>query len=212
MMVAARAAERRRVDALDDDKVRRFFDRRLQKVVVKVLPGEHYMSSRPNEVLVTILGSCVSACVRDPAHRIGGMNHFMLPHSENGNWGKASAHLRYGNYAMEVLLNKLIARGCPRAALEIKVFGGANVMSGMSSVGAQNAEFVTRYLKEEGYRVAAVDLGGDLPRRIHFDPTTGKARHLYLKRAVDKAVFRRERDFGKRMEHTEVEGDVELFT
>ncbi len=98
---------------------------------VRVLPGETYTTSRKDEAIVTILGSCVSACIRNPRTGMGGMNHFMLPESATGQWGEElSAAMRYGNFAMEALINAILKSGCARAELEIKLFGGANFSVG----------------------------------------------------------------------------------
>ena len=117
---------------------------------MKVLPGEYYVTSKSDEVLVTILGSCVSACIRDRITGVGGMNHFMLAQSKSGSWGSASQSTRFGNFAMEKLINELLKAGCSRSSLEIKLFGGGNVIDSSTAVGTDNAEFAVRYLEAEG--------------------------------------------------------------
>jgi chemotaxis protein CheD len=177
-------AERRRPDpaaALADDGQRRYRDSRFDTIAVKVLPGEHYVTGSPEEMLVTVLGSGVAACIRDPAIGVGGMNHFMLPESRDGQWGAASASLRYGNFAMETLINDILKQGGHRTRLEVKVFGGASIM-GASAVGQSNGEFVLSYLKAEGLAVVAQDLWGEYPRRVHYFPATGKVHVLALHR------------------------------
>ena len=79
---------------------RRFFDNASAAWMVKVLPGEYYVTTKLDEVLVTVLGSCVSACIRDPIKGIGGMNHFMLPHSNSGSWAGDTQSTRFGNFAI----------------------------------------------------------------------------------------------------------------
>ena len=111
-------------------------------------------------MLVTVLGSCVSACIRDPVAAVGGMNHFMLPESGGSDWGAASSGMRYGNVAMERLINDILVRGGLRQRLEIKVFGGGNVMKGTSDIGHRNASFVETYLAAESLPIAAADLRG----------------------------------------------------
>ena len=120
--------------------------------MVKVFPGEYYVTAQDDEVLVTILGSCVSACIRDPHMGIGGMNHFMLAEGEAGGWGGHGNSTRYGNFAMEKLLNELLKMGCSRSALEIKVFGGGNVTDTRNLIGTDNSDFVMRYLENEGLK------------------------------------------------------------
>jgi chemotaxis protein CheD len=145
---------------------RRFFDAATAVWMMKVFPGEFYITRETNEVLVTVLGSCVSACIRDPVVGVGGMNHFMLPQHGSGAWGNDLKSTRFGNFAMEKLINELIKAGCVRERMEIKVFGGGNVTDSSNAVGSENAEFIMAYLKAEGLKCAARDLGGTLPRRI----------------------------------------------
>jgi chemotaxis protein CheD len=114
------------------------------------------------------------------------------------------------------LINDVLRRGGRRDSMEIKVFGGGNVLPGMNSssatVGERKAEFVRRYLSEEGYSIAAEDLGGQHPRRIHFFPRMGKVIRLFLKKDVERAVVTRELSYRSRLQNVQVEGDVELFT
>ena len=149
MSVAAGTAVRARRSSRADGR-RGYFDPKFDRFAIKVHPGEHYLTAQKDEMLVTVLGSCVSACIRDPGTGFGGMNHFMLPESDTGQWGASSAAMRYGNHAMEMLINAVISSGCPRHRLEIKLFGGSNVTGGTSGIGDQNAEFILRYMKIVG--------------------------------------------------------------
>lgn len=190
---------------------RRIFDAQASAWMVKVFPGEYYVTKKPDEVLVTVLGSCVSACIRDPIARIGGMNHFMLPHHKSGNWGDDSRSTRFGNFAMEKLINELIKAGCDRSRMEIKVFGGGNVTDTTNAIGSENAEFVLRYLEAEGLRCAAQDLGGSLPRRIHYYPSTGRVVRKLLGVSDTYTVNREERDYGNRLLSQKTSGEIQLF-
>ena len=200
----------------DEAERRRWFDPTFKIMAVKVLPGEHYVSTAGQEIIVTVLGSCVAACVWDTRLKIGGMNHFMLPDGGSSAEVPVDKAMRFGNFAMEELINDVLRRGGRRDSLEIKVFGGGNVLPGVGnasvSVGDRNADFVRRYLSEEGYRIAAQDLGGPHPRRIHFFPRLGKVIRLFLKKDVERAVVNREMSYRSRLQTVEVEGDVELFT
>jgi len=180
---------------------------------VRILPGETHTTSRKDEAIVTVLGSCVAACIRDPRTGLGGMNHFMLPESATGEWGDGlSAAMRYGNSAMEALINAILKSGCARSDLEIKLFGGANFLSGATMIGQKNSDFALRYLKEEGLRVAAADLGGALGRRIHYHPATGKVARLFLGGAGKDQVAAEERRYGAELRRMPVDGgDVQLF-
>jgi chemotaxis protein CheD len=189
---------------------RRFYDSNNAAWVVKVFPGEYYVTSKQDEVLVTVLGSCVSACIRDPIRGIGGMNHFMLAEGARGAWGESES-TRYGNFAMEKLINELIKAGCDRNCMEIKVFGGGNVTDTSNLVGSQNADFVLRYLKAEGLRCAAHDLGGQNPRRIHYFPATGRVIRRLLGGGETYNVAREESAYAKLLSARKPAGDIELF-
>jgi chemotaxis protein CheD len=193
---------------------RRFYDSTQAAWMVKVLPGEFYVTADPEEVLVTVLGSCVSACIRDPHARIGGMNHFMLVQNklgQRGAWGNELESARFGNFAMEKLINGMIKRGCSRERMEIKVFGGANVTSARNEIGTENSQFVLRYLADEGLSCAAQDLGGPYPRRIVYFPMTGKVvRRLLTGRDQDSAV-REESDYASSLVTRKPSSDIQLF-
>lgn len=188
----------------------RFFDQASSSWFVKVFPGEYCVTSKADEVLVTVLGSCVSACIRDLRLGIGGMNHFMLAEGARGGWG-ASESARYGNFAMEKLINELLKAGCSRDALEIKVFGGGNVTDTSNAIGTQNAEFVLRYLKDEGLRCAAQDLGGPHPRRIHYFPATGRVIRKLLAGSETYNVAREETRYANTLATKKTAGEIELF-
>jgi len=203
------AHRRRRADDEQHHHKSRY-DPRYRAHMVRVLPGEYYTTRTDGEMVVTVLGSCVAACIRDPRTGYGGMNHFMLPESSSGDWNGSNASMRYGNYAMEALINDVLKSGCSRQDLEIKLFGGANV-AGQSNVGTKNAAFALRYLENEGLRVVAQDLGGMHGRRIHYVPSTGKVQRVLLKRAADVAVVEEERQYGLKLRSAPVEGAIELF-
>ncbi|WP_417688310.1 chemoreceptor glutamine deamidase CheD [Roseibium sp.] len=178
---------------------------------VRVLPGETRTVTDPEHTLVTILGSCVSVCIRNPWTGFGGMNHFMLPQSDTGEWNGVNAAMRYGNYAMEALINEVLKRGCARKDLEIKVFGGANLGFHTASVGTKNVEFVSRYLREEGLSIAASDVGGSHGRRLYYRPSTGVVRQLYLRTNQDNRVAAEEQTYAKTVNSAPVSGSIELF-
>ena len=201
----------------NEAKRRRWYDPTFKIMAVKVLPGEHYVSLRGEEMIVTVLGSCVAACVWDQKLNIGGMNHFMLPESADNEDAMVNRSLRYGNFAMEELLNDVLRQGARRESLEIKIFGGANVISSMGAnggslaIGGRNASFARRYLREEQLQITAEDLGGTHPRRIHFFPRTGKVVRLFLRQDVERVVLSRESSYRQRLNQVQVEGEVELF-
>jgi chemotaxis protein CheD len=188
----------------------RYYDRHFQRDAVKLLPGEYYTTDE-DVALVTILGSCVAACIHDPEVGVGGMNHFMLPGMETE--GLASASARYGSYAMELLVNDLLKRGARRERLEAKIFGGGQVLPGFSSnhVGARNVKFVRHYLATERIFVAAEDLGDIYARKICFLPHSGQAFMRRIETASASADLASESAYSKRLRAQPDHGDVELF-
>lgn len=189
-----------------------YFDRNFNIDAAKILPGEYYVTGR-DMVLVTVLGSCVAACIRDPRSGIGGMNHFMLPEGGGDQHDVLSSSARYGSYAMEVLINQLGKLGANRGRLEAKVFGGAAVLRGFTTVnvGGMNSEFVLDYLGREGIRVVADDLMGLYPRKVYFWPASGRVMVRKLKSVHNNTIIDREKDYGQRLKAAPIAGDVELF-
>jgi chemotaxis protein CheD len=182
---------------------------------VKILPGEYYVS-RGEEAISTVLGSCVSACVRDPQRGVGGMNHFMLPEDTAvgpNDWLDPAVGLatRYGSYAMESLINDLLKLGAARERLEIKLFGGGQILAAMTDVGGRNIRFIRNYLTLEGYRVAAEDLGGTQPRKVVYFPVTGRARLRELRPIENRIISRHEQLYLESLGRQSTGGDVELF-
>jgi chemotaxis protein CheD len=190
----------------------RYFDRSFGCQAVKVLPGEYFVA-RGELLLVTVLGSCISACVRDREMGVGGMNHFMLPESDRDD-GPVPASARYGAYAMEVLVNHLLKLGAQRASLEAKVFGGGRVMESLagSRVGERNVAFVLDYLATEGIPVVAQDLLDVYPRKVYFFPGSGRVMMKKLVQVANDTLFRREREYLGRLRAERLAGEVELFT
>ena len=169
-----------------------YFDREFDSAAVKLLPGEYFVTNK-DMVLTTVLGSCVSACIRDSAVGVGGMNHFMLPEDADPGAKSAVAAMRYGAFAMEILINELLKAGARRERLEAKVFGGGAVLANMTmlNIGERNADFVLRYLQLEQVHIAAQDLRGNLPRRINYFPLTGRVTMRKLKQHEDVVLVER---------------------
>jgi chemotaxis protein CheD len=196
----------------DDATERGFYDPVTASWTIKVLPGRFFITTRSDEVIVTVLGSCVSACIRDVETGIGGMNHFMLASDAAGNWGSDQQSTRYGNFAMEKLINELIKAGVPRDRMEVKVFGGGNVTDTRNQIGTQNAEFVLKYLQDEGLACSAHDLGGPYPRRIQYFPATGRVVRKLLTGGDRELIVREEAEYAKRLAATKaIVGEVQLF-
>lgn len=194
------------------EHLQRFRDPSLDRETVRISPGEYYITCA-DEVITTVLGSCVSACIRDPVAGVSGMNHFMLPETDRKpDWGpQISAATRYGSYAMEQLINGLLSRGARRERLEAKLFGGARVLVGASDVGAGNADFAIDYLAAEGIGVAASDLQGERGRRVVYFTDTGRARVRLLGLQGRQDIKAAEEKYRSRLTNKPVSGDIELF-
>jgi len=198
-----------------------YMDTTFHRKGVKLLPNEFFVTTE-DLVLSTVLGSCVAACIHDRTAGIGGMNHFMLPDDSDATRAAADA-IRYGGYAMEVLLNELLKGGARRERLEAKVFGGAAVLAGMTTlnIGDRNSEFVRRYLALEKVRVTAEDLQGSHPRKVAFLPGTGQVmvKKLRLQQEVVNAtdgasISQREQTLARELRDQRAQqahGQIEIF-
>ncbi len=145
-------------------------------VVTTVHQGDCHVSNLPDVTFSTVLGSCISACVRDRVANIGGMNHFLLAEQSGSAKDRYGASARYGAFAMEQLINKVLSQGSGKKAnLEIKIFGGGKINAALDDVGAKNIEFVRQFLIDEGYIATSEDLGGSYARRVLFKPHSGRA-------------------------------------
>lgn len=177
-----------------------YFDDRFNIEAIKIVPGQYYVT-RKDKMIVTVLGTCVAACIRDRVRGIGGMNHFML-----ADWGRDSANpeskaVQHGRYAMDKLIEQLLAKGAQRNWLEAKIFGGADLLREVSSVnmGKLNISFVTEYLRQRGIKVVADSLGGAYPRKVYFFPRTGEVMVRTLTKANNTTIVDREKDYRIRL-------------
>ena len=189
-----------------------YHDRVFNVDAAKILPGEYYYTAR-DMLISTVLGSCVSACIRDRVTGLGGMNHFMLPDGAEASNSPVSASMRYGSFAMEVLINDLLKAGARREHLEAKVFGGGAVLRGFTAmnVGERNAAFVMQFLKTERIPVLAQDLNDVYPRKVYFFPRTGKVLVKKLMQTQNDTLAQRELDYAKRLKVQPVGGAIDLF-
>ena len=190
----------------------RYFDKKFGVEAAKILPGE-YFATDGNMLLVTVLGSCVAACIHDSRAGVGGMNHFMLPRSEQDPTSPISMSARYGTFAMEILINQLLKMGARRENMEAKVFGGGNVLRGftMNNIGESNANFVLEYLHNEKIRVTAEDMLGVHPRKLYYFPKAGKVLVKKIRELHNHTIVERESEYNMRLRDTVVGGDVEIF-
>ena len=194
--------------------IRRMQDHRFPHEIAAILPGEFFVSAEPM-IVYTVLGSCVSACIRDPLAGVGGMNHFMLPQPKNAStdsWGEST---RYGSYAMESLINDILKRGGVKSRLEVKLFGAGRIYDGNIDVGAKNAEWVLEYIKTEGLTACKTDLGDILPRKIYYFTESGRVLMKKIEKVKNDTIATRERDYAYKLQLEKhvvaAEEDVTLF-
>ncbi len=196
------------------EDIKRYWDKTNDKYAAKILPGEVYVTTS-DEVITTVLGSCVSACVRDPVFKVGGMNHFMLPlSSTDSSWSSdGGLSTRYGNFAMERLINEILKHGGSRKNLEVKVFGGGMVLANATSinVGERNIQFVEEYLRLEGLKLLARDVGDIYPRKVLFFPHSGRVRVKKLRNMHNRTVVERETAYMQQIDQTPSAGEIDLF-
>lgn len=192
--------------------IRRMRDSRFPHEIASILPGEWFVSKEPM-VVYTVLGSCISACIRDPIAGVGGMNHFMLPEPKeksHDSWGEST---RYGAFAMESLINEILKRGGMRSRLEIKLFGAGKIYDGNIDVGANNAKWVTQYLTREGLAVVKADLGDVFPRKVYYFTDSGRVLMKKLERLKNRTIFDRENEYASQIvrQKQQPAEDVTLF-
>lgn len=212
-------ARDRRLESLpvqpEFSQISRSWDVNNQICVARILPGEYYVTGN-DEMITTVLGSCVSACIRDPSTGVGGMNHFMLPGNSQENvstWGgQECLTTRYGIAAMEILVNDILKRGARKDQLELKLFGGGEVLSmEVNKIGQRNIEFVRQFALTELMHAVAEDLGGPYSRKINYFPKNGKVMVRRLRSLQSKTIIDREKNYESNLVHEAASGEIVLF-
>ncbi len=197
------------------ENINRYWDKENEINAAKILPGEYYVTNE-NELVTTVLGSCIAACVRDKITGVGGMNHFMLPETTKDKLKKGVEAVvgnatRYGNYAMEHLINMILSNGGKRKNLEVKLFGGGKIIPTLGDVGMHNIDFVLDYIDTEALTLVSQDLGGIYPRKVIFFPKTGKVRMKKIKHLHNDTIVSRERRYSSSIQDVPVVSEIELF-
>ncbi len=195
--------------------ITRFWDKENNLVCARILPGEYYVTTE-DESVTTVLGSCIAACIRDKESGVGGMNHFMLPETNKHKLAVGAESVvgnatRYGNYAMEHLINMILANGGKRKNLEVKLFGGGKIIPTLGDVGQRNIDFVLEYIDTEALKLVSNDLGDIYPRKVIYFPKTGKVRMKKIKDLHNETIASREKQYRTSIKDVVVESDVELF-
>ncbi len=197
------------------ENIRRYWDKENGMVAAKLLPGDYYVTT-DDELVTTVLGSCIAACIRDAELGIGGMNHFMLPETTKhrltgGDDAVVGNATRYGNYAMEHLINTILHNGGKRKNLEVKLFGGGKIIPTLGDTGQNNIDFVLEYIDTEALRLVSQDLGDIYPRKVIYFPQSGRVRMKKIKELHNDTIASRETQYRSSIKDVPVEGEVELF-
>jgi chemotaxis protein CheD len=143
---------------------------------VTIVQGEYHVAWEAGTVIATLLGSCIGVCLHDAAARVGGMNHFLLGEPDAATPMLAGDMQRYGIHAMELLINAMMQRGAQRSRLRAHIYGGANMVAGLGSIGSSNAAFARNFMATEGIAIAHIDVGGTQARKVEFMPYEGRVR------------------------------------
>lgn len=197
------------------DHINRYWDQEHQTVAAKLLPGDFYVTTG-DEMITTVLGSCVSACICDVVCGIGGMNHFMLPETSKSSLNGTAESivgtaLRYGNYAMEHLINTILQHGGKRKNLQVKLFGGGKIIATLGDIGSRNVSFALDYIDTEALRLVSHDLGDIYPRKVNFFPQTGRVRMKKIRDLHNETLLLREKQYSLQIKDMPVESKIELF-
>lgn len=176
-----------------------------------VFQGDFLVTARRDVFLTSVLGSCIAVCMRDPVLGLSGMNHFLLPERAADAAHDPTLALRYGSYSIERLTNTILSRGGLRERLEIKVFGGANVINGSGRIGDRNADFIERYFQRERLPVSASDLRGTRARKVRFYPESGRVQVAELREADTRETAQQEVAVISRIGQLPIAGDIEIF-
>ncbi len=187
------------------------YDPTISATAIWIYQGDFCVSCRRDVYLTTVLGSCIAVCARDPLTGCGGMNHFLLPDAELDDDHFPSLALRYGSYSIERLINAILSRGGRRERLEVKVFGGANLLGIGPGIGSRNVEFIEHYFAKERISIAAADLRGAYPRKLRYFPSTGRAQTSLIRDAEAKRFATSEAEMRTHMDFASTTGKLELF-
>ena len=197
------------------ETIKRYWDKEYNIVAAKILPGEYYVT-KDDELVTTVLGSCISACIRDRVLGIGGMNHFMLPETNEQKLNAGAENVvgnatRYGNYAMEHLINDILSNGGKRKNLEVKLFGGGKILPTLGDVGLKNINFALDYIDTEALNLVSQDLGDIYPRKVIYFPKTGKVKMKKVKDLHNETIAIRETKYRTTIKNEPVVSEIELF-
>ena len=193
------------------------YSEKFKRNMVIIYPGEYHVSS--SDIIATVLGSCISVCIKDNKTGIAGMNHFMLPGDMRSEDIFLSSSAKYGMFAMEQLINDMIKKNGSKEDFVAKVFGGGHVLNSKKidgNIPESNIEFVKAFLKMEQISVVTQDVGGYTGRKILFFPDTAKVLLKRLASTADSKLIKVEQSYKNKLfeENDKLQhagGDLTLF-
>lgn len=191
------------------EHIKRYWDPRRKLHVAQILPGEVYVTKK-HELITTLLGSCIAVCMRDKINKIGGMNHFKLPKPSNADTN--NQNLNYGIYAMELLINEILKNGGNKNFLECTVFGGGNVIEGITSdIGGKNIDFVLDFLRQESIPIIRQDTGYTTAQQVYFHPVSGNTFSVVKQESLLKKIKEEENQYLSRINSEVVNSGIDYF-
>ncbi len=186
----------------------KYYDSHFKKDVVTIYPGEYY-STAGSEMISTVLGSCVSIALFDTTAKVCGLNHFMLAKDTSMENGSDILMGKFGEYAIDLLIEDLEKKGGRLDRFSAKVFGGSNVFNLPQNTGAQvgevNSKFALSYLQQKNIPIICSNVGGVLPRKIFLDPVTNKVflKFINNNRINNSGLIEKEKGYLKKIESME---------
>jgi len=149
--------------------VKKNFNEELNCYIHEIFTGECHATAGENVIYSTLLGSCISVCLKDSCNGVAGINHFMLPGKFSSNGRQSYNDVRYGWSAMETLIREMERLGARREHLKAKIFGGGEVLEvNLNNIARANVDFINSYIAEEKIPVEALDVGGNYGRKLFY--------------------------------------------
>ncbi|HEY1405325.1 MAG TPA: chemotaxis protein CheD [Spirochaetota bacterium] len=156
---------------------------RYGKKIRLIYSGDFYVSGE-DELIGTLLGSCVAVCLYDETARVGGMNHFMLPGKITHMEETFERSAKYGITAINELFAEMLRRGAEKHRTVAKLFGGGAVLefeNRQTAIPENNIRIARVMLEMEDIPIVEEDTGGKYIRKVFLDVPTGK---VYLKKTL----------------------------
>jgi chemotaxis protein CheD len=161
---------------------------KFQKTIRIIHPGEFYVSDE-DEIIGTLLGSCIAVCLHDKHNNVSGMNHFMLPGRISVRDIFADKSAKYGITAINSLIEKMKKIGGVKKNFEAKIFGGGHVMrtnDDSVTIPSDNIKLARVMMEIEDIPIIQSDVGENFTRKLLMEVLSGK---VFLKKTTREDVF-----------------------